>query len=257
LFDAELPTEPVSLAAKFSTIVPDEKPPEIILELPELVGNTFEILPEIIDKNLDFVKYYIDGEEVEPNSLQTKLLSDGQHDLRIYARDIVENEVDKTFSFIVDNTPPEILLKSPKNDITVSNSLQIDFEVKDANLPDSDVSNMTIWGPGKITIFPLDGDTLKDVNSYSFDTTDINDGVYELDIIAVDMVENKMTKTISFIVDHAFIEPVPPAIPEPVIEDKPSSQTTMLIIIVVIAVAAGVIILAVKKTRKISTTIKS
>nr|MCS5651203.1 S8 family serine peptidase [Candidatus Neomarinimicrobiota bacterium] len=182
LFDGKSPTEPVSLAAKFSTIVPDEKPPEIILELPELVNKSFEILPEIIDKNLDFVKYYIDGQEIEPSALQTKLLSDGQHDLRIFARDIVENEVDKTFSFIVDSTPPEIIVKSPKNDTTVSHSLQIDFKVKDANLADSEVSNMTILGPSKITIFPLNGTLLMDVNSYTFDTTSINDGVYELDI---------------------------------------------------------------------------
>ena len=247
LFDGKSPTEPVSLAAKFSTITPDDKPPEIILELPELVTNSFEILPEIIDKNLDYVEYYIDGQKVEPSTLQTKLLSDGKHDLRIYARDIVENEVDKTFSFIVDNTPPEIFIESPKNGTTVSNSLQIDFKVKDANLADSGFSNMSILGPGKITIFPLNGTLLKDVNSYVFNTTSIDDGVYELDITSIDMAKNEQIKTISFTVDHAFAEP-PSVIPE----EKPTSQNIILIIVVTIA-AAGVIMFAVKKTRKTST----
>jgi len=247
LFDGKSPTEPVSLAAKFSTITPDDKPPEIILELPELVTNSFEILPEIIDKNLDYVEYYIDGQKVEPSTLQTKLLSDGKHDLRIYARDIVENEVDKTFSFIVDNTPPEIFIESPKNGTTVSNSLQIDFKVKDANLADSGFSNMSILGPGKITIFPLNGTLLKDVNSYAFNTTSIDDGVYELDITSIDMAKNEQIKTISFTVDHAFAEP-PSVIPE----EKPTSQNIILIIVVTIA-AAGVIMFAVKKTRKTST----
>jgi len=247
LFDGKSLTEPVSLAAKFSTITPDDKPPEIILELPELVTNSFEILPEIIDKNLDYVEYYIDGQKVEPSTLQTKLLSDGKHDLRIYARDIVENEVDKTFSFIVDNTPPEIFIESPKNGTTVSNSLQIDFKVKDANLADSGFSNMSILGPGKITIFPLNGTLLKDVNSYAFNTTSIDDGVYELDITSIDMAKNEQIKTISFTVDHAFAEP-PSVIPE----EKPTSQNIILIIVVTIA-AAGVIMFAVKKTRKTST----
>ncbi len=245
LFEGKLPTEPISLAAKFATIVPDDKPPEIILELPELINKSVEILPKIIEQNLDFVKYYIDGEEIEPNTLQTMLLSDGQHDLRIYARDIVENEVDRTFSFTVDNTSPQILIKSPQNNTTVSHSLQIDFEVKDANLDDADVSNMSILGPGKITIFPLDGDLLKDVNSYLFDTTNIADGVYELSIVATDMAENEQTKSIMFTVDHAFIQA-----PSVISEEKITYQSMILIVVGIIAVVVGVIIFIVKKTRK-------
>ena len=248
LFDGKSSTESISLAAKFSTITPDNKPPEIILELPELVTDSFEILPKIIDKNLDFVEYYIDGQEIEPSTLQTKLLSDGKHDLRIYARDIVENEIDKTFSFIVDNTPPEIIIQSPKNGTTVSNSLQIDFKVKDANLADSDVSNMSILAPGKITIFPFNGTLLKDVNSYVFDTTSIDDGVYDLDITAIDMAKNEQTQVISFTVDHAFVE-----LPSAISEEKPTSQNTILMMVIAIAVAAGVIIFTVKKARKTST----
>jgi len=246
LFEGKTSTEPVSLAAKFSTILPDDKPPEIILELPELINNSFEILPEIIEKNPDFVKYYLDGQEIELNTLQTKLLPDGQHDLRIYVRDMVENEVDRTFSFTVDNTPPEILIRSPENNTTVSHSLQIDFKVKDVNLDDTGVSNIGIWGAGKITIFPLDGDLLKDVNSYSFDTTDINDGVYELIITATDMAENEQTKTILFNVDHAFIQ-TPSVIPE----EKPAAPNTILMIFVTIATVAGVIIFVVKKCKLI------
>ena len=216
-----------------------------ILELPELINKSVEILPKIIEQNLDFVKYYIDGEEIEPNTLQTMLLSDGQHDLRIYARDIVENEVDRTFSFTVDNTSPQILIKSPQNNTTVSHSLQIDFEVKDANLDDADVSNMSILGPGKITIFPLDGDLLKDVNSYLFDTTNIADGVYELSIVATDMAENEQTKSIMFTVDHAFIQA-----PSVISEEKITYQSMILIVVGIIAVVVGVIIFIVKKTRK-------
>ena len=117
--------------------------------------------------------------------------------------------------------------------------------MKDANLADSEVSNMTILGPSKITIFPLNGTLLMDVNSYTFDTTSINDGVYELDITAIDIVKNEVTETISFTVDHEFVEPLS-VIPE----EKPTSQITTLILVVTIIAAVSVIILVVKKSKK-------
>jgi len=125
LFDGASVTESISLAAKFSTIVPDEKPPEIIFKVPELINKTFDILPEIIEKNPDFAKYYLDGEEREQEQLPLRfgMLPDGKHDLRIHASDIVGNDAEKTFSFTVDNIPPEILVKSPINGTTVSHSL--------------------------------------------------------------------------------------------------------------------------------------
>jgi len=107
---------------------------------------------------------------------------------------------------------------------------------------------MSILGPGKITIFPLNGTLLKDVNSYEFDTTAIDDGMYELDITAIDMAKNEQTQVISFTVDHAFVE-----LPSAISEEKPTSQNTILMMVIAIAVAAGVIIFTVKKARKTST----
>jgi len=147
LFDGTSITEPISLAAKFTTIVPDIKPREIIFEIPELINKTFDILPEIIEKSPDFTKYYLDGEEREQEHLPLRfgMLPDGKHDLRIRASDIVGNDADKTFSFTVDNTPPEILVKSPINGTTVSHSLNIDVKIKDENL--AEVGAITILLP--------------------------------------------------------------------------------------------------------------
>ena len=103
-------------------------------------------------------------------------------------------------------------------------------------------------GPGKITIFPFNGTLLKDVNSYVFDTTSIDDGVYDLDITAIDMANNEQTQVISFTVDHAFVE-----LPSAISEEKPTSQNTILMMVIAIAVDAGVIILNVQKARKTST----
>ena len=69
-----------------------------MFEIPELINKTFDILPKIIEKNPDFVKYYLDGEEREQEQLPLRfgMLPDGQHDLRIHATDIVGNEAEKT-----------------------------------------------------------------------------------------------------------------------------------------------------------------
>ena len=241
LFDGVSVTEPISLAAKFTTIVPDEKSPEIIFEVPELINKTFDILPEIIEKNPDFVKYYLDGEERELEQLPLKfgMLPDGKHDLRIRASDIVGNDAEKTFSFTVDNTPPEILVKSPINGTTVSHSLNIDIKVKDENLAEV----------GAITILLPDGESLEDVTSHSFNVTGIDDGVYDLEIMAVDLAENEQTKMISFNVDHTFVQELP------VIsrEKEQVSENSLLIIITAIIAAAIVIPIIFKKIRKTST----
>ena len=71
--------------------------------------------------------------------------------------------------------------------------------------------------------------------------------MYELDITAIDMAKNEQIKTISFTVDHAFVE-----LPSVISEEKPTSQNTILMMVIAVAVAAGVIILVVKKTRKTS-----
>jgi len=241
LFDGTLTTEQVSLAAKFTTIVPDEKPPKITFEIPEFVNKTFDTLPEIIEKNLDYVKYYLDGEERKLEHLPLKfgMLPDGKHNLRVYASDIVGNDAEKTFSFTVDNTPPEILVKSPINGTTVSDLLNIDFKVKDENFAVD----------GIITILLPDGESLKDVTSYSFNVADIDDGVYDLKIVAVDLAENEQTKMLSFNVDHAFVQET-----SIIYKEKETvSENNLLIIISTIIVAIIMISVIVKRVRKTST----
>jgi len=241
LFDGTSVTEPISLAAKFTTIVPDEKPPEIIFKIPELINKTFDILPEIIEKNPDFVKYYLDGEEREQEQLPLRfgMLPDGKHDLRIHASDIVGNDVEKTFSFTVDNTPPEILLRSPTNGTTVSHSLNIDFKVKDENLAEN----------GSITILLPNGESLDDITFHSFNVTGIDDGVYDLKIMAVDLAENEQAKMISFNVDHAFVQELPVVSKE----REQVSENSLLIIVSAIIAVAIVIPIIFKRIRKTST----
>ncbi len=243
LFGGESTTEPLSLAAKFTTILPDDTPPEIIFVIPEFINKSFVTSPEIVEKNLNFVKYYLDGQEIESETLDFEILPDGSHNLRIHASDIVGNDIEKTFSFTVDNIPPEIIVKLPKNGTLVSDSLQIDFKVNDENLADS----------GAISVLFPDDQSFEDMTFFSYNTTKIDDGIYDLKIIAKDLAENEATKVLSFNVDHTFVQP-PPVISK---EKKEMPQTSLLIIVSTIVIAAIVISVAVKKTRKTSTVIQS
>ena len=225
LFDGTSTTEPISLAAKFTTILPDKKSPEIIFEVPEVINKRFDLLPKINEKNPDFVKYYLDGEERNPDQLPLRfgMLDDGRHELKIQAVDIIGNSAEKVFSFTVDNTPPEILVKSPVNGTTVADSLKIDFKVKDENLAED----------GAIRILLPNGESLNDVTSHSLDIIDFDEGLHDLTIIAMDIAENKQTKIISFNIDHTFV-PEPPVISQE--RGSPSENSLLIIISIVIAV---------------------
>ena len=240
LFDGTSISEPVSLAAKFTTIVPDDKPPEIIFEVPELINQKFDILPEIIEKNPDTVKYYLDGEERTKEQLPLKfgMLPDGEHELRIYATDIVSNDAEKTFSFVVDNTPPEILVKSPTDGVIVANSLEIDFKVEDKNLAED----------GAITILLPDGESLENITTHSFDVTGMDDGSYHLTIMAVDIAGNEQNLMVEFNVDHTFVSE-PPVVSK---EIESSSENSMLIVVSAIIAAAIMIPVIIKRMRKTS-----
>ena len=216
-------------------------PPEIIFTMPELIDRSFKIKPEIIEENLEFVKYYLDDKQVEINVLESELLSDGEHNLRIFARDILGYETEKTFSFSVDNTPPEILVKLPKNGTKVSHSLEIDFEVNDPNL--AEIRGITI-------VLPKDR-FLNDITSHSLNTTNFDDGTYDITIVARDLLDNKHTQTISFVVDHSLVQAISS-------ESKSSVPQDMILIIISVIVAAGVLTsIIMRNKRKDSKLVKS
>ena len=105
LFDGKAITEPISVSARFTTIIPDDKEPKIILTIPENINKTHIISPQIIDENLDFAKYYLDNKEIplnsSSNSIDSEFLTTGSHELEIFASDIVGNDATQIFSFNV------------------------------------------------------------------------------------------------------------------------------------------------------------
>ena len=75
---------------------------------------------------------------------------------------------------------------------------------------------------------------LNDTTSHSLDTTNFDDGTYDITIVARDLLDNKQSQTISFDVDHSLIQPISP-------ESESSAPQNMVLIIISIIVAAGVL----------------
>ena len=236
LFDGSQLTEPVSLAAKFTTILPDDSPPEISLVISEYVNTSEKIIPEIIEPNLEYVKYFVDGNEIEysPEGIDLSEIQSGNHELRIYAKDILGLEQTKTYSFIVDNQPPKLQIKSPQNNTIVSNTLPINIKVDDANLPDEKT----------IVLLLPNGERIKDKSVFNFDTSKFIDGQYKIEIFAKDKALNESYQEIFFNVDHSIED-------KPIIlQEESSVQDSFLFILIPIAIAIiiGIFFVIRKKT---------
>jgi subtilisin family serine protease len=237
LFGGDAPTEPITLAAKFTTILHDDKEPTISLIIPEVINKHVAIMPQIFDENLDEIKYFLNDKEFNftSNFIESESIEDGTYELKIFASDIVGFNVTKSFTLNVDNTKPTLVIKSPIDDMTVSETLFINFDVKDANLPDK----------GGIKIILPNGE-IRDQTQLKFDTSQLEEGSYKLQILAEDIAGNNIKEQISFNVDHSKISPAPTMDEEP-----KSQQNNLLIIGIALGLVIGVvsILLATKKIK--------
>ncbi|MFB3096478.1 MAG: S8 family serine peptidase [Nitrosopumilaceae archaeon] len=237
LFGGNELAEPFDVATKFSTILPDETIPQILLDLPKFVSSMFNIEPEIIEKNVDVIKFYLDGNEFEPTdttefSIPQDLLTDDSHTLKIFVSDTVGHTTTEEFSFIVDNLPPAIILKSPINGSTISGTITVDLKITEQNLAESD---------GIIVTLP-NGDIISDETSIKFDTKTVEDGSYDIKVLANDKAGNKKSEFITVNIDNTTVS---------VLETKTSDQDNLLTIGIIVGITIGVIliVLVTKKVR--------
>jgi hypothetical protein len=238
LFSGQSLVEPITLTAKFSTILPDEKDPQISFTVPEFINSTYAIVPEIIEENLDTVTYYFDEnkiEEIDKKELfvPSELLTEGHHSLKIIAKDTVGHHAEKAITFTVDNTPPTILIKSPQNGSTVSNVIAVDIDISESNLPDS----------GGI-IVTLSNTTISDKKFIQFDTRTVENGNYEIGVLAKDKAGNEISKKIIVNIDNNPLSANPLT---------SSDQSVLLLegILIGIAIATSVLLITLKKIKTV------
>jgi len=163
--------------------------------VPEFINGTHKIQPEIIEENIDTIRYSLDGNEIEINTeshIPSELLTDGVHTLKVTVTDTVGHRAEKEVEFKVDNKPPELLIKSPTNGSVVSNIISIDVEVYEQNLPD--------WGGVRIM---LPNGTISESKFVQLDTRTIENGIYDIQILAKDLAGNEISKKMIVNIDNS------------------------------------------------------
>ena len=190
LFGGQSLAEPTTITAKFSTILPDESGPQIQFIIPQFINNAFRFFPKIIGENIDFMEYYLDGigpQKFNESNFSTlpEQLPEGEHTLKLTAVDTVGHIATKQFSFVVDNTSPQIVIRSPENGSTISNISTIDLEVNEQDLLDHG---------GVVVILP--NQIAQDTQSVHFDTRTLENGKYDIKVLAKDKAGNEASQTI-------------------------------------------------------------
>ena len=198
LFEGKEITEPISLVAEFSTLTVDQMPPEIILELNKFLKSDDMIIPKIIEDNPSNVIYTLDGNPIQINNsgIDVSTLDDGSHTLIINAIDKFGLQSSQTFEFVVDKILPTVELLS-NNNTAISKRLDIQVSVFDENLPKSDYLSYLL----------PNGERIVDKKSHSFDTSDLAEGKYLIDMFVKDEAENIISSQIMFEIDHSIIDP--------------------------------------------------
>ena len=104
------------------------------------------------------------------------------------------------------------------------------------NLPDEE----------KVSFLLPTGERIVDETTYSFDTTGLEDGDYQITIFGIDKAGNSVSYDLMFVVDHSIID-----------KPKPSAEIEfdpiLILIISGIIIAIIVTIVFSQKKRKIST----
>ena len=236
LFEGKDITEPITLVAKFSTLTADQNPPQIILELNEFLKSDEIIMPEIIEDNLSSIIYTLDGNIIKTDDvgINVSTLDDGKHSLTISATDKFGLNSLETFDFIVDKKPPSLELLS-KNNTIVSKRLDIQVSISDQNLPKSDFLSLLL----------PNGERILDKESYSFDTTDLEEGKYSIEISTQDQAKNGISSKIYFEIDHSVSDPPKPTILSTPTQNEQSPIDYLPIIIIgiiAVAIVSGVVI---------------
>jgi len=162
-------------------------------------------------------------------------LSEGTHTIQLVVTDTVGHTISKESMFTIDNTAPEIIFKSLTNDSTISNVATIDLEINEQNLLDH----------GGITVI-LPHQKILDKKSISFDTRTLENGKYDITVLAKDKAGNKSVQTIVVNIDNNAISKILSP------ERKESSNEIYYVlaeIIIGIAVATAIIVITFKKLK--------
>lgn len=137
--------------------------------------------------------------------LDTTSYTDGLYNLTIYTVDVLGNVNVSTRFFTIDNTPPEASIISPGNGEVVSGTVDINVSAND----NIGLERVIIYINGTVVFNKtVDPDNPTDPTyTYSWDTTNYDDGPYNVTVETIDLAGN--TATSQEIVNVNNASPVP------------------------------------------------
>jgi putative cell wall-binding protein len=141
------------------------------------------------DKHLDVteVVLYKDGEEVSGWTNGDPVTEEGSYEVFAYAKDKCGNEATASASFVIDMTAPEVTILSPEPDKIYSGTFTVDATYS-AEVTEIEVLlNDTLVA----TSVPVD-----------VDSTEFDDGAYELKVVVKDRAGNAGMDSISITIDN-------------------------------------------------------
>jgi parallel beta-helix repeat protein len=148
----------------------------------------------IIDPNIKSAFYYLDINDSNillfPYDINTTSWADGDYFIVIYADDVADNANSTMFAFVLDSSPPDISITSPKNNSYIRPGTSLEFLITDAHLDASSI------------FYQIDDQTPEIFSiPYKIDTTGWDDGNYTISINSQDTLGNSITNTFDLTVD--------------------------------------------------------
>ena len=172
--------------------VADNTKPELKVRSPEdgsVVAERLSISLEISDSSLKVFSVVLpNGTRVDNNNaftVDTTSLADGEYTVLISAEDGAGNFVEEKRTIKVDRTIPTVEITNPSDGATVSQMLDIKYDVNDDNL------KSVILTVGEKSI------EIENTGSYSLDTRTLFDDQYTLELAAEDKAGNVNSKAIT------------------------------------------------------------
>jgi len=182
--------------------VEDQYLPVAVFHTPQngsFASKTVDVKFYVYDDNFREARLALDGVVLaswnqtgtHAHALDTTLLSDGVHELRLEAVDKAGNKAENTISITVDNTAPIVEILKPADNSVVSGLELVEACVDDGNL---EYTELKIDG----RVQALGAKMLV----YAWNTTEFGDGEHEITLTALDKAGNKAEKQITIFVDN-------------------------------------------------------
>jgi transcription initiation factor IIF auxiliary subunit len=173
----------------------DSTSPIIILNTPQnnsAIQNGTILDFFILDSNLLQANYSVNGGTnislSDPFNITTAGWMDDNYTIQINALDTVDNSISARYFFILDTIPPEIILDTPENNSVIQDGTILDFSIID---PTPIQANYSVNG-GADNAFS---------DPFQIQTTDWEDGDYNIQINATDQAGNSYSLWFFFTID--------------------------------------------------------